>query len=576
MHRLNKFIALTILFILFTLLPTSELYAKKVPVFIDISDKSGIDFVHHNGMDGHLYFPEMMAGGGALIDYDQDGDLDVYLVQGGILAKSTQSDSFQHNGGHLYRNDGISSKMGYIKFTDVTNKSGIESHFYGMGAAVGDVNGDGWPDLYLTNFGHNQLWLNKKGHFVDVTETAGVNDKRWSVSASFADIDADGDLDLYVGNYVDYSISGHKICKRMGGKADYCSPKSYFSQADRLFENNGDGTFRDISLSSGITKSYGGALGVVAADFDKDGKLDIYVANDGVPNQLWLNQGNNKFENEALLAGVAVNKMGLSEASMGVDVADFDDDDDLDLFMTHMAGESNTLYVNDGSGWFDDKTNKATLSLNSRPYTSFGVVWLDYDNDMDLDLMIANGAVILNTAQLVKGIKLPLNQPNQLLENTGNAKYMDISASQVALKKDKSVSRGLLVGDLDNDGDQDVIINDNNTTPQILLNIVGNSNQWLGLSLLDKTGKKHQLGSTVTLQLSTGKKLVRMVHRDGSYASSRDPRVLFGLGAHQNITSIVVKWIDGTQEKWLDLELGKYHSIIKGAGVKLNEIQTIK
>ena len=325
----------------------------------------GPDFVHFNGMSGELYFPEMMGSGAALFDYDGDGDLDAYLVQGVMLGpgKSLADAVFPPAddtllADRLYRNDSTSEPgQTRIRFTDVTAASGLRADGYGMGVAAADFDNDGRVDLYVTNFGANQLWRNLGGgRFENVTAAAGVGDKRWSVSAAWIDYDRDGDLDLYVGNYVRYTFDNAKPCRSSTSARDYCSPLVYKPDVDTLYRNDGDGRFTDVSTAAGIRAHFGGALGVVAADFDGDGWQDLYVANDGVANQLWINRGDGTFSDEALLAGVGVNMDGSPEASMGVDAADFDGDGDEDLFMTHLARETNTLYVNDGEGWFEDRT----------------------------------------------------------------------------------------------------------------------------------------------------------------------------------------------------------------------------
>ncbi len=550
----------------------SDVVADNAASFKDITKASGIDFVHFNGMNGNLYFVEMMGSGGALVDYDQDGDLDVLLIQSNQLfdIKNSSNKNSTSKTNKLYRNDGYNKLTDSIQFSDVTIEAGLQSNHYGIGVSVGDVNNDGWPDLYLNNFGNNQLLLNHQGIFKDITQSAGVDDPRWSVSSSFTDIDNDGDLDLYVGNYVDYSISRHKICKTSVGKADYCSPKSYNPESDRLFENIGNGQFRDISIQSGISKSLGGALGVIAADFDGDGKTDIYVANDGTPNFLWINQGNNKFSDEGLLAGVAVNGNGMAEASMGVDAADFDNDNDLDLFMTHMDKETNTLFSNDGSGWFDDTTSLMNLARGSMPFTGFGTNWVDIENDGDLDIVIANGAVLQISKQLQFGEVLPLKQSNQVFVNN-NGKFEDSSSTLFAGVLSKQVSRGLLSGDLDNDGDIDLIFSNNNDRPQILINTNSQNNNWLGLELLKNHGKSSAIGSRVVLTTADGTRVTRIVHRDGSYASSKDPRVIFGLGKLTKAVTIDVYWSDGSHSQFNKLKLNQYHKLIQGKGKKINE-----
>ena len=296
----------------------------------------------------------------------------------------------------LYRNDLKLNSDGTrtLQFTDVTEKSGLEGRGYGMGVAAGDFNNDGWVDLYVTNFGSNQMLRNTgRGTFVDVTSELRTDDPRWSVSATFLDYDRDGWLDLYVGNYVDFTLEDHKECFNSSSAPDYCGPLSYDPVSDSLFHNRGDGTFEDVSASSKIVSSYGGALGVISADFNGDGWTDIYVANDKMPNLLWINQREGSFKNDAPLAGCAVNQDGTVESSMGVDAADFDGDGDEDLFMTHLLDETNTIYVNSGKGWFEDRTITTGLGPPSQPYTGFGTAWFDYDNDGWLDLLAVNGEV---------------------------------------------------------------------------------------------------------------------------------------------------------------------------------------
>ena len=308
-------------------------------LFTELSPEAGLDFVHFNGMSGQLYFPEMMGAGAAFLDYDNDGDLDIYLVQGHMLGGRPVAQAIfpppARAGDRLYRNDSKKKADGGIdiRFTDVTDAAGIVAQGYGMGVAAGDVNNDGWVDLYVTNLRDNQLWLNQgDGRFVDVTTAAGVNDARWSVSASFVDFDRDGRLDLYVGNYVRYDMDKPKRCRNVTSAPDYCGPQVFKPASDRLFRNLGGVRFADVSRSAGITVAAGSTLGVVAADFNGNGWPDIYVANDGLPNFLWINNGKGGFTEEALLAGVAVNRDGMAEASMGVGAADFDADGDVDGF----------------------------------------------------------------------------------------------------------------------------------------------------------------------------------------------------------------------------------------------------
>ena len=523
-------------------------------IFVDLTQQAGIDIKHYNGMDGSLYFVEMMGPACAFFDYDNDGDLDIYIGQGGPLQIDSNK---QHNyHGVLYRND---SKAGSLHFTDVTKESGLISNEYSMGIAIGDINNDGFSDVYLTNFGPNQMFLNNTdGTFLNVTETSNTNDVRWSTSAAFFDIDGDNWLDLYVTNYVNYSIDSHKVCISQTGSAEYCGPNSYASLKDRLFRNQGDGKFINHTNASKITKK-GAGLGVVTGDFNLDGSQDIYITNDMGHNFMWINNGDGTFENEGLIRGNAVNKHGKPEASMGVDAGDFDNDGDLDLFMTHLLNETNTIYQNNGKGYFKDTTSMIGLAEPSKGYTGFGTAFLDYDNDGWLDILAINGEVRQIQQQVDAGIKLPLEQANQLFHND-NASYTESShqASVLAIEK---VSRGIAIGDIDNDGDTDVLITNNNDKPQLLINLVGNKNNWIGLKLITSNGK-YMLGSTVTITLTNGEKFTRRSHTDASYISANDPRVLIGLKNHDKISTVTVNWSDGKTSTWKKLPINQYHDLI--------------
>lgn len=546
-------------------------------LFVDVTESSGLDFEHFNGMSGALYFPEMVGSGVALIDYDSDGDMDVYVVQGHMLGSEELADAvFEPKHAlpltdRLYRNDTkqIEGGAADLKFTDVTEDSRLAARGYGMGVAAADFDNDGHVDLYVTNYGPNELWRNKgDGTFEQVTDQAAVNDSRWSVSASWVDYDRDGWLDLYVGNYVDYSFGNAKPCRSSTSARTYCGPTVYRPSADSLFRNRGNGTFENVSDSSGIGKeANGGALGVIAADFNGDRWPDIYVANDGVANQLWINQKDGTFQDEAILAGVGVNMDGIPEASMGVDAADFDGDGDDDLFMTHLARETNTLYINDGDGWFEDRTVAMGLANPSFVSTGFGTAWVDYDNDGWLDLFAVNGAVTLIEEQVAANDPHPLKQKNQLFRNQGDGSYTEVS-SKVGVAFDTArVSRGAGFGDLDNDGDSDVVITNNAGSARVLLNQTGHKAAWIGVRLLTRDGSRDAYGARIRLDAGNGKTLTRTSRADGSYGSSRDPRVLFGLGAQVDDTvRLTVTWPDGTDESWSGLAPGRYHSLTQGRG----------
>jgi hypothetical protein len=544
------------------------------PIFIDVAETSGLDFVHFNGMTGELFYNEMMGGGVALFDYDNDGDLDVYLTQGNRQGDGTPMADPRHPDkqnepliDRLYRNDLEIAADGtrVLHFTDVTKQSGIHSDGYGMGAATGDYDNDGWVDLYVTNFGPNILLRNRgDGTFEDVTETTGTGDRNWTIGATFFDFDRDGWLDLFSGNYLEFSLASHTPCPMPSGALTYCGPGAYMPQPDTLFRNLGNGTFQDVSISSGIRSEFGSGMGVVATDFNADGWIDFFVTNDGMPNQLWINQRNGTFNDEALFAGVSVNQDGQPEASMGVDAGDFDGDGDPDLFLTHLIQETNTLYANDGNGLFEDVSMSSGLGQPSLPRTSFGAGWFDYDNDGWLDLLTASGAVVALEPLLRTGDTYPLAQTNQLFHNLGNGRFEETTSTAGGVFDLVEVSRGAAFGDLDNDGDTDVIIGNSNGPVRLLLNQTGQDQKWLGLKVF--ADGRHALGAEVTVTLAGGRSLWRRVHTDGSYATAGDPRVLIGLGNANGIETIEVRWPDGAQEKWTEIELGRYTALKQGQG----------
>jgi hypothetical protein len=548
-------------------------------IFREGSAETGLQFRHYNGMTGKLFLPEIMGAGAALFDFDNDGDLDVFLVQGSTLEPNDEPSRtrFPWQGpgelrSRLWRNDLTVGKDGRVSihFVDVTAGSGISAKGYGMGVATGDINNDGWPDLYLTNLGANQMFLNKgNGTFEDVTNRSGTGDSRWSTSASFFDYDRDGWLDLMVVNYAEFSAANNPKCYAATSAPDYCTPRAFRAPGNRLFHNKGNGTFEDVTAAAKVDKEFGHGLGIIAADLDNDGWVDIYVANDGDPNQLWINQKNGTFKNEALLAGAAVNRNGQAEAGMGVDAADFDGTGTDDLFITHLMDETNALYVNQGNGLFEDRTREAGLGMPGRRFTGFGTLFFDYDNDGWLDLLVTNGAVQLLPELMRKNDPFPLGQPNQLFRNTGNG-FVEVMERLPPEFRALQVGRGAAFGDLDNDGDTDVLIANNNQPARLFLNQVGNQNHWLGLRLISKAGRD-LLGARVqvTLRSATeGKKVVlwRRARTDGSYLSANDPRVLVGLGNNRSVDSVRVYWPGGEIEDWKNLAIDRYTTLTEGAG----------
>ncbi len=546
-----------------TILDSGMVSTSSPEIFIDAAADSGLDFHHENGASGHYYFCEIVGSGCAFFDFDNDGDLDVYLVQSGSADAVPEQDAPMDK---LYRNDGVLDQGVFrLSFTDVTASSGIKASGYGMGVATGDVDNDGFTDLYLTQFGANSLWRNMgDGSFQDITEQAGVNDLRWSTSAAFFDYDLDGFLDLFVVNYTDFRLTNNKDCVNEG-ELDYCGPLSYQPITDSLFRNRGDGTFENVSGPAGFLNSPSTGLGVVCADFNNDGWQDIYVANDKKPNHLWLNLGDGRFENDALFRGNALDAQGLAEASMGVDAADFDNDGDDDLFMTHLAGETNTLYVNDGKGYFKDYSVNTGLGPASFAFTAFGCAFLDIDNDGWQDIISVNGAVKAVESLKLNNEPFPYAQSDQLFQNK-NSSFTEIShkASILALP---TVSRGLAIGDVDNDGDADALVNDNNGQVRLLINQVGQNSNWLGIRI-SGSGRRDMLGTRLAIHRLNLPTQWRRVRTDASYLSANDPRILIGLGESPDFESVTVFWLDGSVEQWTDLPANQYSTLVKGGGTE--------
>jgi len=556
------------------LYPVGEKSQSDTPLFTDIAKETGLDFVHFNGMSGEFYFPEMTGQGGGFLDYDNDGDMDIYLIQGNMLGpgKAFKDALFpprdKNPRDRLYRNDLTVDKNGKrtVRFVDVTDKSKLSVTDYGMGVASGDFNNDGWVDLYITNYGPNRMFFNNgDGTFTDVTAKTGTGDELWGTSAAVFDYDRDGWLDLYVANYVYFDLVKNKKCFAKSSRRDYCGPSAFKPQKDRFFRNKGDGTFEDVTDKVLVKYRPWAGLGVIVTDANGDGWLDIYVANDGQPNQLWINDKGKKFRDEALLAGAALNQDGQPEASMGVSAEDFDGDGDEDIFMTHLMGESNTLYVNSGKGFYEDRTIAVGLSAASFPYTAFGTSWIDYNNDGWPDLFVVNGAVLTIESQVRAGDPYPLHQPNQVFRNELGKKFIDVTSQAGKDIAISEVSRGAAFGDIDNDGDIDVLVCNNNGPVRLFRNNTGRQNKWLGLRLVDAKTKRDMLGAGIALKRKGKPAMWRRARTFGSYCSTNDPRVVFGLGDSEAVESIEIFWPDGTGETWQKPAPMKYTTLIKGA-----------
>jgi hypothetical protein len=559
-----------------TTVPTCPSSAAAPDWFTDCAHAVGLDFVHFNGMSGAYYFQETMGSGVALFDFDNDGDLDVYLIQGQMLGRGkTLADALLPPRmplpltDRLYRNDLEVRADGSrtLRFTDVTKGSGLDVQSYGMGVATGDIDNDGWIDLYRTRLGINQLFRNNRdGTFTDISARAGMNHPGWSISASFLDFDRDGWLDLYVGNYIDLGVEDRVCRSGSASTRDYCGPELYVPVKDRLYRNRGDGSFADVSDKARVTSAYGPALGAVAADFDANRWVDVYVANDGQENLLWMNQQDGTFKNVALLAGAALNAAGVAPAGMGVDAGDVDNDGDEDLFVTNLKEQSNTLYINDGSGHFEDQTARWGLAAPSLAYTGFGTLFFDYDNDGWLDILAANGAVFVIKALADAKDPHPLKERNSLYRNLGTGGFTEVSSRAGAVFQLTEVSRGAAFGDLDNDGDMDVIVTNNGGPVRLLLNNLGNRNRWLGLRLVGGSPPRDMLGARVGVFRHDGPPLWRRARTDGSYASAHDPRVLVGLGAARVVPRVQVIWPNGSLEEWTDLKVDQWLTLSQGSG----------
>ncbi len=521
--------------------------------FVEVAAEVGLDFVHFNGMSGELYFAEIAGAGAAFVDYDNDGDLDVFLVQSGSLADNA-STTTQH---------GLFANRGDGTFEDVSVGSGVATSGYGMGVAAGDYDGDGDVDLYVTNVGANVLLQNDgTGHFVDVTDTAGVGDGSWGTSACFFDYDADGDLDLFVANYVGWSRDTEQDCFDPSGQRDYCSPTTYDAPTrDTLYRNEGDGTFTDISAAAGLGEAYGNGLGVVPGDFDGDGRLDLFVANDQTADQLWLNQGDSIFRDAAELRGCARDRNGSARAGMGTDAVDIDDDGDLDLLVVHLARETDGLFVNQGSH-FREETSRAGIGQADILMTRFGVGFADFDNDGLLDVFVASGRV--NLAMEPISSEDPYAEPNVLLHGVSPGRWEVSSSPGGTAFPLIATSRGVAFGDIDGDGAIDLVVANRDGPAHLLMNRAQDRGHWLLARIVERNGAD-ALGATV--YFSVGDRRIRRDVKPGyGYCTSSDPRVHLGLGALSRVDELVVHWLDGTRESFGPREADVVVTLRRGEG----------
>jgi hypothetical protein len=518
--------------------------------FTDITEKAGITFRHVASPD-KKYIVESMSGGVAMFDYDNDGYLDIYFVNS-LTVEMVKSGGKTKSA--LYHNNGDGT------FTDVTDKAGVGDVGWGMGVAVGDYDNDGFDDLYVTCLGQNHLFYNNgNGTFTDVTAKAGVGDPRWSTGAAFVDYDNDGRLDLFVANYVDFDVNhlpefGKGRSCQYKGVPVQCGPRGLPGAGDSLYHNNGDGTFTEVSKKAGVSDPNGFyGLGVIASDFDGDGFVDIYVANDSTPNFLYHNNGDGTFKEVGFVSGTAVNENGSEQGSMGVTVGDYNHDGKWDIFVTNFADEYNTLYRGEGGLSFADVSYPAKVAEVSLPYVGWGTKFFDYDNDGWVDLFVANGHVYPQLENY--------RQRKLLFKNNRDGTFTEVSESAGAPLMEKRVGRGVAFGDIDNDGDVDLVVGDLDGPPQLLRNDGGNANNSVLIKTVGVKSNRDGIGARVKI-VSGDLTQIDEVRSGGSYISQSDLRLHFGLEKRTKIDLIEVRWPSGTVDK------------ITGAGV--NRILTVK
>ena len=537
-----------------TALPT---LSQQQPYFTDVRDGSGVEFQHRNGAFGEKELMETFASGCAVFDYDNDGLLDIYLVNGATLPGLRKEGPEYFN--RLYHNDGD------FRFSDVTLAAGVQGQGYGMGAAAADYDNDGNVDLYVTNYGPNHLYRNRgDGTFEDVTAKAGVTGGGWSTSAAFLDYDRDGDLDLYVCRYVVYEIGKKPRCgDTHRGLLSYCLPDLFEPMPHLLYRNNGDGTFKDVSQESGVSAVKGRGLGVTVGDYDNDGWIDIFVTNDRCRNFLFHNQRDGTFEEVGLMAGVAYSMEGVARAGMGTDFGDYDQDGWLDIFVNNFETEGAALYRNLDGQFFVDVGGEVGLNEPSYPYVVFGGGFVDYDNDGHLDVFAVSG----HTQDDIEEYKphITYAEPKLLFRNVGGRFSLMRDSSEGDLSRLK-VSRGAAFGDLDNDGDIDVVVNDTNGYPEVLRNEVGSQRSSLLLKLVGTQSNRDAVGTR--LEVRCGKS-VRLLEAKGaaSYMAANDLRVHVGLGGMHLVDELTLHWPSGKSQIIRELPSGYLHLISEDTGL---------
>ena len=528
--------------------------------FVDVAARAGISFRHTNGASPDKHLVETMGSGGLFFDYDNDGWIDIFLVDGGSLADTSVARRARHR---LYRNRGGGT------FDDVSERSGIRHREYGMGACAGDYDGDGRTDLYVTNFGPNALYRNNgDGTFADTTKAARVADPKWSANCAFADLDRDGDLDLWVTNYVAADRTRSPFCgDARTGVRFYCHPLKYDPLPNTLYRNDGRGTFTDVTTAAGVGKPLGNGMGVVIADFNEDGWPDVFVANDGMPKFLFRNLAGKRFEEKGLLAGVAVAPDGRPRAGMGVASGDYDGDGRSDLVVTNLWGETHSLFRSMGSGLFAYATVESGIGPWTRPFVGFGTAFVDYDNDTNLDLVIVNGAVVDDPS---RNRTSGHQQRPLLLRNVGSRRFQEVGRLVGSAFAEPRVGRGLAAGDIDNDGDLDLVVTSNGGRADLLINDGGNSAHSLLVRTIGTTGNRNGIGARLVMKIGT-RTLVREVQSGSSYLSQNDARAHFGLGAAAKADRLEIRWPGGRVDVLKDVQAGELLTVREGEGIIARE-----
>ncbi|HSR53556.1 MAG TPA: CRTAC1 family protein [Acidobacteriota bacterium] len=532
--------------------------------FTDVASQAGLDFQHVSGSRDKAALLDTMSGGVAWIDYDGDGNLDLYLVNGGTWQGQRSGNRDLSNA--LFRNQGDGT------FKNVTAQAGVAGEHWGMGTAAADYDNDGDPDLYLCNYGPNQLFRNNgDGTFSDVAKAAGVDHAGWGSSASWADYDGDGNLDLYVANYVDYDLeeAHQRTCSYRALKV-HCGPKGMKGAADILYRNNGDGTFSDVTASSGVgavPPSFG--LGAIWGDTDGDGDADLYVANDSMANFHFVNQGDGTFQDMALMKGTAFSEDGNPQAGMGIALGDYDRDSDVDLYVTHFSDDYNTLYRNQGKGLYRDQSYGSGLAFSSRQMLGWGTQFFDYDNDGWLDLFVANGHVYPQVDEFAIGTRYL--QPKLLYRNTGDG-FENVTGSAGADLLVPSASRGAAFADYDNDGDIDIAVNNLDGRPQLFQNQGGSqTGHWISLHLRGSgDSNRDAVGAQATVHTASYRQS-QQVQAGVSFQSSSDLRLHFGLGPHETVDKLTVRWPDGRVQEFEDLSANRFYHLHQGGEIEVRK-----